>query len=140
MINKNNGHIKLNDSLELTPKLNFGLIESQNMGEVQETRDMGNGYKWLDIKNLQIGEKYFTMALCFKGEELSELRLGINDNPFDLNLGWDSWGENDEKEKLKKYQDWLCQELGKERKFNWGEAWVSYDPKGGFSSIGIRYK
>ena len=140
MIDKNKGHIELNDSLELTPNSNFDLIESQKLGEVQKIRDMGNGYKWIDVKNIQIGDKYFLMSLCFKGEELSELSMVINDNPFDLNSGWDSWSEKSEKEKLKKYRDWLTQEIGKEWDFNWGEVWADYDPKGESSSIGIRYK
>ena len=140
MIDKNKGHIKLTDTLELTPNSNFDLIESLELGEVQEIRDMGTGYKWLDIKNIQIDDKYFIISLCFKETELSELSMVINDNPFDLNSGWEIWSEKEEKEKLNKYQDWLSQELDKERIFNWGEAWVSYDPKGCYRSIGIKYK
>ncbi len=140
MIDKIKGHIKLTDSVELKPNSNFELIESQKLGEVQETRDMGNGYKWLDIKNIQINEKYFIMSLCFKQEKLSELSILISDNPFDLNSSWDNWSEKEEKEKLKKYQEWLNKELDKENEFNWGTAWASYDQKGCSTSIGIRYK
>jgi hypothetical protein len=140
MIDKNKGHIKLNDSLELTPNSNFDLIESLKLGELQEIRDIGTGYKWIDIKNIQIDHKYFIISLCFKETKLSELSIVINDNPFHLNSGWESWSEKEEKEKLNKYQDWLSQKLGNDRIFKWGEAWASYDPKSCSSSIGIRYK
>lgn len=139
MIDKNKGHIKLTNSLDLSPNLKFDLIESQKLGEVQEIRDMGHGWKWLDIKNIHIDDKYFIISLCFKDEELSEVSMVIKDSPFDLNSGWDSCCEKNEKEKLKQYQDWLTQEIGKERDFNWGEVWANYDPKGESSSIGIRY-
>lgn len=101
---------------------------------------MGNGYKWLDIKNIKIDNEYFIISLCFKEEELSELSMAVNDSRFDISSDWNSWSERKEKEDLKKYQKWLDKELGKETKFHWGVVWASYDPKGGSSSIGIRYK
>ncbi len=140
MIDKTKGHIKLTGLLKLEPNSNFDFIEKQKLGEVQEIRDMGNGYKWLDIKNIQIEDKYFIMSLCFKEEDLTELSIVFNDKPFDLNSSWDSWSEKDEQKKLNKYQVWLKEQLGDNRNFNWGEVWADYDPKGGSSSIGIRYK
>ena len=140
MIDKKKGHIKLTDSFDLIPNLKFNLIEGQNLGEVQETRDMNNGWKWLDIKNIHIGDKYFIISLCFKEEELAELSIVLKNNPFDLNPSWNKWSEKREKEKLKEYQGWVTQELGKKRNFKWGDVWTSYDSRGGFSSIGIRYK
>ncbi len=115
------------------------MIEKQNLGEIQEIRDMGNGYKWLEIKNIQIDNQYFNMSLCFKMEKLSQLTMVINDKPFDLNSGWDTWSVKAEKEKLKKFENWLNKELDRERKFNWGEVWANYDPRGASSSIRIIY-
>tara|TARA_B110000240_G_C13228293_1_gene337734 strand:- start:159 stop:581 length:423 start_codon:yes stop_codon:yes gene_type:complete len=140
MIDKINGHIRLNDSLYLEPNSSFKIIERQKLGELQEIRDMGNGYKWLDIKNIQIDNQYFIMSLCFLKEKLSQITMVTNDKPFDLNSGWDSWSEKAGKEKLKKFEKWLNKELAKERKFNWGEVWTDYDPRRGSSSIGIKYK
>jgi predicted NACHT family NTPase len=140
MIDKNTGQIKLTDSLELKPNSNFDFLESQKLGEVQETQDMGNGYKWLHIKNIQIDNKYFIISLCFKEDELTELSMVLDDKLFDLSSDWSSWNEQKEKEDLKKYQGWLNKELGEETKFHWGDVWASYDPRAGSSSIGIRYK
>ena len=140
MIDKTKGHIRLNDSLNLEPNSSFEMIERQKLGVLQEIRDMGNGYKWLDIKNIQIDNQYFIIFLCFKKEKLSQLTMVINDKPFELNSSWDTWSEKAEKEKLKKFENWLNKELDKERKFNWGEVWVNYDQREGSSSIGIKYK
>lgn len=140
MIDKTKGHIRLNDSLNLEPNSSFEIIERQKLGVLQEIRDMGNGYKWLDIKNIQIDSQYFIMSLCFKKEKLSQLTMVINEKPFDLNSGWDTWSEKAEKEELKKFENWLNKELDKERKFSWGEVSANYDSRGGSSSIGIKYK
>ena len=64
----------------------------------------------------------------------------VDDKPFDLSFGSSSWSEQKEKEDLRKYKDWLDKELDGEAKFHWGNVWASYDPKGGSSSIGVRYK
>ena len=140
MIDRRTGNIRLTDSLELRPKLNFDLLEKQSLGEVREVRDMGNGYKWLDIKNIKIQNEYYIISLCFKEQELTELSMVVNDERFDLSSDWSTWSEEKEKEDLKKYQNWLEKELGKKTKFHWGDVWAAYDSKGGSSSIGIRYK
>ena len=140
MIDKTKGHIRLNYSLSLEPNSSFEMIERQKLGVLQETRDMGNGYKWLDIVNIQIDNQYFNMSLCFIEEKLSQLIMVINDKPFDLNSGWDTWSEKVEKEKLKRFENWLNNELGQERKFNWGEVRANYDQREGSSSINIEYK
>ncbi|GAB5527793.1 MAG: hypothetical protein Roseis2KO_56650 [Roseivirga sp.] len=140
MINKNTGNIKLTDSLELTPKSNLNLLEGQNLGQANELRDIGNGCKWLDIKNINIGSKYFIISLCFIDELLSELSLLVSDERFSLSSHWSSWSERKEKEDLKKYTTWLNKELGGKTEFHWGDVWATYDPKSGSSSIGIRYK
>lgn len=139
MIDEAKGHIKLTDLLVLKPNSKFDLIKNQKLGEVQETRDIGNGFKWLDIKNIQIGDKYFIMSLCFKEEELTGLSMVLDDNPFNLNPNWDSWSEKKENEKLKELQNWLSNEFGNKRNFTWGNVWAKYDPKERFSSIGLRY-
>lgn len=139
MIDRNTGNIKLTDSFELRPKSNFDLLEEQGLGEVREIRDMGNGYKWLDIKNIKVENQYFIIALCFKDEELSEASLVFDDSPFVLTSGWSSRRQQKEKDDLKKYQVWLGHEFGNTTKFKWGEVWTDYDPKGGSSSIRIRY-
>lgn len=72
MIDLKTGNIKLSDSFELAPKSNFSLLEEQDLGQSHILRDMGNGYKWLDIKNIHVDNKYFNISLCFKEELLIE--------------------------------------------------------------------
>ena len=139
MINKNTGYISLNEEIQLVPNSEFASIEKLKLGETQKVRDLGNGYKWLDIKNLLFDNHHFTFQLCFLNEKLTRITMVFQNTPFDLNPSWDSWSEEHEKERLTEYQNWLTKELGKIRNFDWGEVWAAYDPKGGFSSIGISY-
>ena len=140
MIDRNTGNIKLTDSLELSSNSSFNLIEGQNLGQVNEVREMGNGYKWLEIKNIKIESKYFIISLGFKDDKLTELSMVVEDKQFNLTSDWNSWSERKEKEDLKKYQNWLDKELDGKTTFHWGDVWITNDPKGGSSSIGIRYK
>ena len=64
----------------------------------------------------------------------------LNDKRFNLFSDWSSCSEQKEKEDFKKYQNWLDKELEGKTKFHWGDVSATYDPKGGSSSIGIRYK
>lgn len=140
MIDRSTGNIKLTDWLEVSPKSNFDLLDGQNFGQINEVHNMGNGYKWLNIKNIKIESEYFIISLCYKDELLTELSMVVNDEQFNLSSDWSSWNEQKEKEDLKKYQNWLDKELGGKTKFPWGDVWATYDPKSGSSSIGIRYK
>lgn len=140
MIDRSTGNIKLTDSLVLSPKSNFELLEKLDLGEVREIQDMGNGYKWLIIKNIQVENKYFIISLCFKEEELTQLSMVVNEERFNLSPDWSSLSEQKEKEDLKKYQYWLNKELGKNTNFQWGDVWAAYNSKDGSSSIVIRYK
>ncbi|MDW7690817.1 hypothetical protein R9C00_21335 [Flammeovirgaceae bacterium SG7u.111] len=139
MIDKNNRNIKLSDSFSLKPFSILEAVENQHLSKQQEIRDMGNGWVWLDVKNVKVRGNCFIFSLCFLNKELVELSFIIQDNPFELNPSWNSWNKQAEQNKLKHHQKWLKKELGNERDFHWGKTWVNYDSKGGFSSIGIRY-
>jgi len=140
MIDKHTGHITLNDSFELTPSTRFCSLSKLNLGEVQEIRDMNNGWKWLDIKNLKWKNNYFILSLCFYEEELSELSILVKDKPFNVNDNWESWSKQKEQKKLNQYKKWLTEEIGEDRVFEWGNTWIEFDSKDGSTSIGIRYE
>jgi hypothetical protein len=53
---------------------------------------------------------------------------------------WSDWSEQKELEKKEIHDRWLTNLLGKAASYyRWGEVSSGYDPKGGFSSIEIRY-
>mgnify|MGYP000669303626 CR=1 FL=1 len=136
MIDPKNGNIRLNSTLSLNSNSEFQIIKSLKLGE---TREMGNEWKWIDIKNITIENEYYLFSLGFKNEKLNHISFNVDDKPFDLNSNWDSWTEKQELKKYKYFKKWLNRKIGKEREFDWGSISASYDPKGGFSSIEIKY-
>jgi hypothetical protein len=140
VIDTKTGHIRINDSIELNSQTKFESTKDLNLGQIQKVSDMKNGYKWIYIKNLKVDQKYFVISLCFYRELLESILFIPQDHAFDLDSTGNFFNMDDEQEKLKRFNTWLTSEIGDQRKFNWGEVWTEYDPKGGFSSIGLRYE
>lgn len=110
------------------------------LGENWQVVEHQNGWQWLTIKNLTVDEHYFIISLGYYANALRQIELIVDKEPFDLTAGWDSWSEQRERDTLTSLRIWLRNELGREGRFEWGEAWAAFDPKGGGSSIGIRYR
>lgn len=139
MIDIKTGNITFEKDFVINQKSDFDSVSSMELGEFQEIDDMGNGWIWLRIKNISNSGYFFNMSIAFKNQILKELNFIVSDKKFDLNPNWSDWSEKEELKKLKKYQNWLKKEIGNKREFDWGQIWSDYDPKGGFSSIGLRY-
>ncbi|MCF2873234.1 MULTISPECIES: hypothetical protein [unclassified Tenacibaculum] len=140
MIDSKTGNISINNILTLKPNFRFQEIKELKLGEIQETREMGTEWKWIDIKNLKIENEYYLFFLGFKNEKLKLISFNVNTKPFELDSNWNSWTEKQELKKYKYLKKWLNIKVGKDSEFDWGSISTSYDPKGGFSAIKIKYK
>ena len=58
---------------------------------------------------------------------------------FENNLTWDNWSETKELNNQIKFEKWLCESIGKERNFKWGNIVSNYDAKSMTSNIIINY-
>ncbi len=119
--------------------MTLGEIKSMDIGESQSELDMGNGWKWYNVRNVKVANLYFIISFGFLDERLKELSLGFSKLKYDLSKGWESCSEKEERQNDVIFNKWLNTELGSERTISWGEVWVGYDEKGGSSSIGLRY-
>ncbi len=106
MIDPKTGNIRISKSLELNSNSNFDSIRTQNLGDKTEVRDMGNGYKWLDIKNVLIENEFYIISICFKSEKLIKISFVFDEKPINISKDWNSWSEKEEKENLKKLNNW----------------------------------
>lgn len=140
VIDTKSGRIKLTESLEVASGTRFSQVVNQVLCEVQDIRDLKNGYKWLDLKNIMVEGRYFIVSLCFYEHELTELNLVVRDTPFELNIDQMHFSEGRELSEQEEYERWLTKEIGTERAFSWGKVWSGYDSKGGAGTIGIRYE
>lgn len=140
MIDRKTGFVELAFDQTIKPTLSLGEIESMDIGESQSEGDMGNGWKWYNVRNVKIVDLYFIISFGFFNERLKELSFVFSTTKYNLSKGLESWDENEERQKAVIFNNWLKSELGSEKTFGWGEVWADYDEKGGSSSIGIRYK
>jgi len=75
------------------------------------------------------------VVLQFHGEQLLSLTLCHDADRFGT-----SWSEEQELVRKAFHEDWLTRELGiRLGHYPWGDISSNYDPKGGVSSILIRY-
>lgn len=140
MIDKENGHLNITNDIELAPNDSFEKISNLRLGEIQEVRDMKNGYKWLDTKNVKIDNEYFIFSFGFNNEKFEMLDFVVDNKRFDLRETWDNWTEEKERVKEQKFKEWVRDKLGHDGQFSWGQVFAGLDPKGGASSIFIKYR
>jgi hypothetical protein len=140
MINKVNGNINLG-LLGIIPP-NCGLDDLNRLRQAYASieRNMNNGWIWHYFKKVTLGNLYFSFSFAFNNNKLEFVTIVLSKISTDLETNRDSWSMENEYKKLVFYNDWLNSILGQDRNFDWGEVGAAYDNKGGFSSIGIRYK
>lgn len=80
----------------------------------------------------------FTLSLYFYGQQLEAAELMYSGS--ELGSSWADWSLEKERKRKQIHDEWLTKVLGKwPCSFSWGEISSEYDPKGGYSSIFIRY-
>ncbi|WP_018619518.1 hypothetical protein [Spirosoma luteum] len=140
MIDKETGSIRLSDTCQLHAGDALPDVSTFPASEIQQVVDHKNGWQWLTSKNLVVDGQYIILSLGYYANALQQIELIVSQDRFDLTVGCDSWSEQNELDIRTALRVWLRNELGREGRFAWGEAQASYDPKGGYSSIGIRYR
>ncbi|WP_210463059.1 hypothetical protein [Rufibacter roseolus] len=140
MIDKNTGKLTFYSGKNIFPTAELSEIKALKLSAVQEEQDWGNGWIHYTIRNVDVSGIYFNMTFFYHEKTLKSISFIIKDSPFDMDTGWETWGEQREKEKAEFYNDWLNKELGTDRNFAWGTIRATYDPKSAGSSIVIRYK
>jgi hypothetical protein len=140
MIDRKTGNIEVASGKVINPSMSFEEVIRMGLGESQAEKDIGNGWVWHDVKNVKIDDQYFNISFAFYNNKLNTITLVFSNTKYDSNKGSEPWSEKEELQKAIIFNNWLFAEVGSERTFNWGQAGAGYDPKGGFSSIVIRYK
>jgi len=140
MIDKKTGNIEVASDKIINPSMSLEEVKSMGIGGSQAERGMGNGWIWYDVINVIIVAQYFNISFAFYNSKLNILNFVFSSSKYDPNKGQESWSEMEELQNALIFDNWLYAEIGSERTFSWGEAWAGYDPKGGSSSVIIRYK
>ncbi len=140
MIEPKSGRLVLGTDNCIVPFMALEAIQQMQLGETQKLRNMGNGWSWLDIKNLKLEVHFYNISFLFKQDILQGMTFVFQDEAYPLTASWDTWNEKEERAQAIHFNNWLDEILSNKRHFDWGEAWAGYDQRGGASSIRIKYK
>jgi len=104
--------------------------------------DVGTGYVWLSLHRLSLGGAPAGISLCFHGQQLDMVTMGVSLPGATLEDGWPTQVAIDAEVAFMRRT--LGAALGRKlsgghARFDWGEAWARFDPKGFMASSGIRY-
>jgi len=108
-------------------------VDVASLDEVAR-RDMGTGYVWYFIPNVNSESESILMSLCFRAGLLDSVSIAVSDKA----QGSD-WSEASERTRADRTEAWLATQGYQSGTYSWGEIWAGYDAKGGSGSAVIRY-
>ena len=136
VIDPTNGNILIAEGMIITNATQKSDLINYFGADHVDIRDMKNTWMHYSI-TCMIGSKHFAFTLFYDSETLKAVDF-ITDYIPGKNI-WDNWSEKNEYERLEKFKIWLSEQLGSQRDFSWGSIGASFDNKGGFSGITMRY-
>jgi hypothetical protein len=106
-------------------------------------RDHGNGYAWLYFRDLSFGGRPCHLALCFLHGRLAEAGWSVALPDAAPSGEWPTREAIDEE--IAFVRAVLGETLGRpvadgHWRFQWGEIWSAFDPKGFLAANGLRYR
>ncbi|ALJ00713.1 hypothetical protein [Rufibacter tibetensis] len=139
MIDKDTGSLTFGSGKIVSPKTSLSELIALKLSEEHEERKLGNGWIHYIVRNVEESGRFLNLTFIYHEESLYSVSFVVDGSPFKSSGGWGYWDEQRERRNAVIYEEWLSGEIGADRNFTWGSAWVTYDPKGGGSSIGIKY-
>ena len=138
MLDVKTGHLLIDNEHIITPQSSFSTIQKWQLGTSQKTRRMGNGWNWIDVKNLMIDDFYLNISFLFLSQ-ICGFTFVFQVQPYETNPSWDSWSKEAEKMKLVRFNNWLDERFGEIRELEWGKIKAFCDSRSGASVIKLRY-
>ncbi len=120
-----------------------GLKESE-IAAVQDSlhiqhKDMRTGWVWYQLPPFEDTGMQIGISLAFLHGTLKELSVcDLNAELYGKN--WDEMTEEKERLRAVNTAKWLERRGHPPGRYDWGEVWATYDPKGGTGSGGVRYE
>jgi hypothetical protein len=135
IINADHGQIIISDNMVISNQTKPQQLFDYFGDDKVDLNEMKNGYIHYRVHDVDINSTLFSFVLIFYLDRLEMINLGF-DRSGD---SWDNWSEEKELKREKKYNDWLNDQIGLQRSFDWGDIWARFDIKNGSSNIGLRY-
>jgi len=141
MIERTTGQIQLpSDGIRVGPSLTREQFLASPLASQSRVLVRNEPHCAFALPTVQFEGYSFSWSLWFQGQSLRRVSIECTDAEF--GSSWSVWSE-ERQVALKRFHDSLLQSvLGPDwsgQRFPWGAVYSGYDPKGGFSSIGISY-
>jgi hypothetical protein len=111
---------------------------------------MHTGWMHVSLEPQTVDGLVFGVAIHFEAERLDGYSLSLVDARY--GTSWDDYSEEKQLAQRDAHDAWLVAILGPGNRkpsprgpelrysFPWGDAWSTFDAKGGSSSIGVRFR
>jgi len=139
MIDAKTGQLLIDKERFITTQTSLATIEKWKLGTSQEIRQMGNTWRSVEVKNLKIDALYLNISFLFKDKKIAGFTFVFQEKPYEMHPSWDSWSKGKEQVNLVRFKNWLEEQFGELRSFEWGSVEAVYDPKSAGSSIKVHY-
>ena len=141
MIERPTGLIQLpSDGISIGPLLTREQFLASTLAAQCRELVRNEPYCSFALPTVEISGHSFAWSVWFRGSVLQRVSIHCADAEF--GSSWSEWSEERELAR-KRFHDSLLQSiLGQDwshQRFSWGAVDSRYDPKGGFSSIGVTY-
>ena len=136
IINLQTGDFQITDQISISKTKSFSDV--LKLAPNNKIWDVKNGYKWIYFKDIIIDDLFFYINVCFHDEKLFSIDFFFTEKKL-KKTSWDDYNEDAEIKKKDLYEKWLIQTIGKKRDFEWGKISAYFDPRGGSSSMYIKY-
>lgn len=138
-IDRNTGDIRIGDVTTLRPNQTKSSIEPMIANLLKGSRDHGNGFEWLDLRDLTFGGEPAGLSLCFHNGRLEQASWNVQLPGAPMESGWPT--RDAIEHELLFVRGTLTQDMNiQPGKMPWGEVWSSFDAKGFLAANGLRYR
>ena len=136
IINIQNGNFHITDSIVLSKDTTYD--EIIKLAPTNRTWDIKNGFKWVYFNHIEIDGLLFNIGVCFYNAKLFCIDFGFTDKQ-EKEITWDNWNEKEELKRKVIYEEWLANNIGERRNFDWGKVGAYFDPRSGTIAMNVKY-
>lgn len=137
-IDPGNGAIRLGDAALLGPHLHRSAIAGQVTEFLETSRDHGNGFAWLNLRELTFGGQAAALSLGFHHELFVSATWSVELPNTAADGGPPSRKAIDEEVAFVRS---VLKDMGLRIGRNaWGEVWSSFDARSFMAASGLRYR
>jgi hypothetical protein len=138
-IDRGTGSIRIGDAVWLEPNEARASIEPRVVTLLAGSRNLGNGYEWIDLRGLAFGGQPAALSVCFQGGRLQQAAWSVQLPDAPMEGGWPT--RDAIESELTFVQEILAREMAiYPGPMPWGELWTNFDAKGFMAANGLRYR